>query len=574
MSTACSSGRKTGSAPVPLEPLGAVRDPVGDRLALRFVWGLIALGIAARLIRYLLRFPLWQDEAYLAVNFLDRDFAELTGPLDNRQVAPLLFLWAQHIMVQCFGFTEYTLRLFPLLCGVGALLLFRHLAGLLLRGTALVLAVGFLAVAYPAIRYSVEAKQYSCDLLASMVLLTLAVQWWRRPDRARWLWALVLLVPLAMGFSFPAVFTAGGIGLAVACRSWQTGASRRVWLAWLCYGVVLVAAFGGVYALSAANQSNNARQFLVQMWGHLFPPLDSPWRFLVWLASTHTSDMAAYPFGGAHGGSVLTFLCCVVALVVLFRRGHGALASLLLSPLALNFLAACLRRYVYGGPVRFSIYFAPVVCILGGLGAAIVLLAGKTHRRAARLRLGAVLLLLAALAVGSIGRDLYKPYKNEQVRRARDVAMAVWRDGAESSEPVGLLTDLGNDFSTGRCPTVLALYLCNQRIYSQRLAEGRKPSWARISTTRPLALVHFVSPPLKQDHAALARWLEEEVESRYLLLDCEKWAAPITYDNRPLAERVDVYRFVPRPTRCAHDRALFSPHSPPRQNSPGSTQVH
>ena len=95
-------------------------------------------------------------------------------PLHYCQVAPTLFLWGQLTLVKLLGFNEYTLRLIPFLCGLGSLLLFRHVAGRLLQGVALVLAVGLFAVAYPMTRYAAEAKPYGCDLLLALALLALA----------------------------------------------------------------------------------------------------------------------------------------------------------------------------------------------------------------------------------------------------------------------------------------------------------------------------------------------------------------------------------------------------------------
>ena len=57
------------------------------------LWLVLALGVAWRLARYALRMPLWGDEAALALNLLDRDFAGLLAPLANAQVSPVLFLW-------------------------------------------------------------------------------------------------------------------------------------------------------------------------------------------------------------------------------------------------------------------------------------------------------------------------------------------------------------------------------------------------------------------------------------------------------------------------------------------------
>ncbi len=185
----------------------------------RWIMLFLAVGVAVRLIRYLLRFPLWGDEAMLAMNFLDRDYAGLMQPLDFHQVAPLLFLWIELTAVKLLGFHEWSLRLFPLLCSLASLFLFHRLARLLLRGTALVLAVGIFAVTYSGLRYAAEMKPYGGDLMISTLLLLLAVRWWRQPDDTRWLWALAAVVPLALGLSYPAVFVAGGVSLSRGGRA-------------------------------------------------------------------------------------------------------------------------------------------------------------------------------------------------------------------------------------------------------------------------------------------------------------------------------------------------------------------
>ena len=240
----------------------------------RWIMVFLAVGIAARLIRYLLRFPLWGDEAMLAMNFLDRDYAGLMQPLDFHQVAPLLFLWIELTAVKLLGFHEWSLRLFPLLCSIASLFLFHRLAKLLLRGTALVLAVGIFAVTYSGLRYAAEMKPYSGDLMFSSLLLLLAVRWWRQPDDTRWLWALAAAVPLALGLSYPAVFVAGGVSLAVAAVLLGTR-SRRGWWAWAAFNLALAGSFLAWYRLAIGTQAGAELNVMARMWDETFPPRDS-----------------------------------------------------------------------------------------------------------------------------------------------------------------------------------------------------------------------------------------------------------------------------------------------------------
>src|SRR5262249_26478244 len=93
-------GRRKEPISVSLSPaaLSALAG-LASRAAARKRWLLVllALGVAQRLFRYLLRFPVWGDEAFLCLNLMDRDFPGLTRALRFDQVAPLLFLWSEAV---------------------------------------------------------------------------------------------------------------------------------------------------------------------------------------------------------------------------------------------------------------------------------------------------------------------------------------------------------------------------------------------------------------------------------------------------------------------------------------------
>ena len=181
-----------------------------NRLLICFV----LFGVLARAIRYYLCFPLWDDESFLCVNFIDRSFAELLQPLDFHQVAPVLFLWTERAAVKLFGFSEYSLRLIPFVSSIISLFLFSRVAQRLLPGPAVLFAVAVFSVSYPQIRYAAEAKPYGTDMFLSLVMLSLVVEWYQHRN-PRLLIGLALLMPVALGASYPAVFAAGGLSLGV-----------------------------------------------------------------------------------------------------------------------------------------------------------------------------------------------------------------------------------------------------------------------------------------------------------------------------------------------------------------------
>jgi hypothetical protein len=513
------------------------------------VWILLGLGFTARLLRYLLRFPLWEDESFLAANYLERGFAGMLEPLLFHQVAPLGYLWIELALVKLLGFTEYTLRLWPLAAGLGSLALFAHLSHRLLHGGARLLAVALLAVSYPCIRYSAEAKPYGPDLFVSLVLLVLLVEWWRRPRHIGWLWALAAAAPLAVVLSYPALFVVGGVslfsGLVLAARPrW------KAWLPWLAMGVGSALAFLIVYQQSTRNQESAELAWMQAYWQQAMPPRHSATELVRWLAVTHTSDLMAFPVGGPRGASSLSALCAAVGLAVLWKRRQWGWLVLLLAPLGLNLLAAFLHRYPYGSHVKFAQYAAPGLCMLIGLGWAALLAA--TQRNAARMRRGlyASLGMLSALAVGVMVRDVTHPYKARSDAQARDFARWFWRDAACNGELVCLKTDLGLCFSaeTYRELGWAATYLCNQRIYSRRHAAGMPPDWSRISAEWPLRCVQFRAGTWPFDQTAFENWLAQ-MQEQYQLVARDTYPLP-RFDKRErrllTIDYIDMFKFVPR----------------------------
>jgi hypothetical protein len=528
------------------EPLAASRQ-------VQLIWWFMALGIVARVIRYVLRFPLWEDEGFLAVNFLDRGYLELAGPLAYRQVSPLGFLWVELTVVKLLGFSELTLRLWSFACSLISLFLFRRLAGRLLRGIPLLVAVAIFAVAYPCIRYSAEAKQYGGELMVSLVLLSLAVEWWRRPDQRRWLWALAGAAPMGVALSYPAAFVGGGISLLVAavllCRARSERQAAGCWIAWAVYNALLVGMFLALFLLSAQNQYRYARGQMSDFWGPSFPPVTHPGALAVWLIDTHSSDLLAYPFGGHHGSSSLTLICVVAGVTVLVRRRRWLLLLLLISPLALNFVAAAVKRYPYGEMVKMQLYWAPAFCLLAGLGAAALLSAWRSGPRRSSVAIRVALAFLAAFGVASIGRDLWFPAKSASTQRYRDFSRWFWTAAEFDGEAVCLKSDWQQAFSPASYEAGLSsLYLCNQRIYSPRHARHQPPRLDLVTEDHPLRIVEYYESDRPYDTTAAAAWLKQ-CTARYRLVACDRYPFAF-YDKRDrelkALDYVKVYKFIPK----------------------------
>jgi len=539
----------------------------------KLIFGFLVLGVVGRSVRYFLNFPLWEDECFLCVNFIDRSYAELLQPLQYHQVAPILFLWIEATMVRLFGYNELALRLFPFLCSLGSLFLFRHLAGRLLRGTALVTAVGVFAVSYSGIRYAAEAKQYSSDLLVSLVILTFAVEWWRS-RKAGWMWGLVAIAPIAVALSYPSAFVAGGASIALGALLLRER-EPRAWIGWCVFNVVLVGSFGAVFLLAAKDQSGAELDYMRTFWHNAFPPIASPLQLVPWLVVTHASELLAYPVGGARGASALAFIGFSAALLLLVRRRRINLLLLLLAPFAVHLVAAAIERYPYGGHVKFSQHLAPAICIMIGIGTAGII-AWLNRQRHALVVLRGTLIFLVCVGAGSICRDLANPYKTKSDMRTRAFARWFWVNAAAEGLPLCVKNDLRQDFSPDTFSELSwsAMYLCNQAIYSP-LPHGHVDLSAldQVSQARPLRCVLYRDPRFEFDDAAYQVWLVEMQES-YELVGKDLFPAT-RYDKRDKqlinVDYLETLTFVPRP-ETPHSRVSHAGGSAPVRRGNAGTR--
>ena len=543
----------------PLDPFPTATGMFGaDRLT-QIAWAFVALGIVIRMIRFLLNFPLWPDEAYLAHNYLDRGYLELLRPLDYGQVAPLLYLWVQKTVVTICGFSEYSLRLYAFLGSIASLLVFRHLAGRLLPGIARLLAIGVFAVAYPLIRYAAEAKPYGSDMLATLVLLALLIEWRLAKQRTRWFWALAVAMPLAVLLSYPAMFVVPAVSLAMLIELCRGGGAtgtpgRREWLAWLGVNVATAGGLALLFFVSAHAQMAAAGPDMQTGWEHAFPPLHSAKQMALFLLESHTGEALAYPAGGGRGSSSLTALCCLTALVLLLHGRRFWLATLFTVPLMLNFTAAALHAYPYMGHPRVTLYMAPIFCLLTGLGGAAILSVLKNRRWFVGAPAVVALVLLATIGCVASVRDFLKPYKETCWQRNRDFARWFWADKAQDAELLCVSTDCKLPLSVAPNADVLgSVYYCNQRIYSRRHAKGLPPQLEQVSQDRPLRcarLRHSVTTA--QDEAQFQDWLRS-MEAQYRLVAQENY--PLTFfvheNELKFVDQVELYEFVPAGPRVA-----------------------
>ena len=511
----------------------------------RAIWAFVGLGVLLRIARYAMDYPLWWDEAFVAVNFIRRDYVALLRPLDYGQVCPILFLWVELALVRLLGFSEWSLRLFPLACGVLSVVLFRHMAGRVVRGVPLLLAVAIFAVAYHPIRHAADVKPYASDLLSALALLAVAFDWSRAPERAGRMWALAAIAPIVVALSHPAVFVAGGIALGLY-PSVAKARRRTVSIAYAAFAMSTVGAFLALYFAFTKTQGDATLTTMQAQWVAAFPPLSDPLKLAGWLATVHTGSMFAYPCGGERGASSLTVLLFAVGAGTLWTRQRKEIVLTCLAPFGLAIVAAAIRRYPYGGvahgsPARVMQYLAPSICLLAGLGSAALL----GLFRSPRLRLWilrSALLVLAAVGILPLVAEAQHPFRSIHAQRARQFARQFWPDFVHEAEPVCLRWDLGLGAWDSTNLNV-AVYLCNQMIYAPQRRQRWERRWQTVSENRPLRCVLSLAEPAERP---VAGWLAA-MKTNYRLKGCRQVVVDMAGPKAiPRTENYFVYEFVPR----------------------------
>ena len=512
----------------------------------RATWGFVGFGLALRAFAYFLDFPLWWDEAFVAVNLLRRDYRGLLQPLDYGQVGPILFLWAELASTRLLGFSEWSLRLVPWLAAMASVVVFRSVATRLLGGRSALVAVAVFAVAVHPIRHAADLKPYSLDLLVALILQGLALRWWREPDQPGRLLALAGFAPIALGLSHPAIFVAASVGLAIAVPAWKTHRWRVRWAA-LAYALSASLAYVVIYALFTRSQASSASDAMRVMWARSFPPMDSVVGLAGWLGITHSGDLMAYPCGGERGGSTLSLLGCTVGSIVLCRRGRSTALAILLGPLGVGMLAAACRLYPYGGPAphgsaaRIMQYAAPGLCLTIGLGFSVVLDRARAWSGRDRLLIAGGLGLVLVGIVPQV-EGFVHPYRAYQAEAARQFARKFWPEVGRGAEVSCLRWDEGvaewDSIHLG-----VAVMLCNQAMDSPSRRSGG-PDWGAVSATHPIRCVLGVAS--EADAARISAWLER-MRDDYLLNRRERIDVETNEPGRPARpEHFDVFEFIPR----------------------------
>lgn len=313
----------------------------------------ICFGVLLRLKLYLCNRSLWLDEAFLALNIVNRSFLGLLQPLDYNQVAPIGFLVVEKSLVHFFGNNEYMLRLFPFLCGVTSLFLFYKVAKYYIETKAVPIAIGLFALLPPLIYYSSEVKQYSSDAMLTLLLFVTAIYIQPRKLNILRISLFGFIGAAAIWFSHPSIFILAGIGMSsiilyLIHKEW----SKLLRISVVC--LIWIASFIILFYVSLSASVHNETQLKDFAALNAFMPFPLKQQWLVNAFLSIFSETANLPLAGI---AALLFLNgCVTA----FLNKKLELFFLIL-PMFFVLIASGFHKYPFTG--RLLLFFVPIVVL-------------------------------------------------------------------------------------------------------------------------------------------------------------------------------------------------------------------
>ena len=336
----------------------------------RQIGGILAFGAVCRVAQYLSGREFWLDEGMLAANIVGQPI--LGGPSRSAmsQVFPMGFIVVERLAAQVLGDSTFALRLFPLLCGVGALFLFLFVAKHVLEPGAVPVALALFAVSDDLIYFSAELKQYSGDVLATLAAYAIAILARRLPATPGRVAGLAVLGGTLVWFSHPSVFVLAAVGT-VLLGSALAARGRRATIAVAILGATWVLSFAGSHAI-ASRLATRAPGIWV-FWATSFPSWPPASIEEALWAPRAVLNLFVNPLSfdspiGRRAPALVAFVLFLIGAVSLGRRKPGWL-FLLLAPIGIGLLVAYPKLYPFHGRLVLFLVPAPLLLVAEGVEA-------------------------------------------------------------------------------------------------------------------------------------------------------------------------------------------------------------
>lgn len=369
--------------------------------------GIIIIGVAFSVIQFLYNRSLWLDEAYLALNIIDRNFLELLQPLHYEQVAPILFLYFEKLATIIFGPSEYALRIFPLLSYWGAFYFFyRIIKSLKLNIYATALSLLLFIFNGTIIYYSSEVKQYITDVLVITCMFWFTIKNYRNSSQKYIILGALGAISIFLSNVSPIILLCSGVYLLY--EDFKNGWKEFKYIFTVSF---IWVAFFSLYFAFFIND-HPTRAFMVRYWsrwdGGAFLPLNpfkiEFYQFVVRKYYFFYTDLFQFGQVGFYFLQLLFLLGCYN----LYEKKKYNAFIISLLPLVVHLALSSLKIYPFD--IRLILYLCPAFIIVLSYGFEYIIYSIKSYGQTTVLSSFAVALLFFLFtAYSNIPKKSFEP---------------------------------------------------------------------------------------------------------------------------------------------------------------------
>lgn len=305
------------------------------------LYSAIFFGISLAFYQFLYNRSLWNDEAALAVNLIDRTFRELLQPLDHKQVAPIAYLYVEKFLTLLMGKSEYALRIYSLITFILSIPMLYLVSKKLTNNKTLSLfAVALFSVNITFIRYSDEVKQYSSDVLFALIIIYLTLSLSFEKRKSLLIYGLVGAV--AIWFSNPSVVILSVSGLYLLITEVYNKKNYKIFYPF----IVWVFSLGAYYILFIYDHPST--EFMKEYWKSAFFPLGASPKVVIHFLHLHfeyifksVTRTAWYP--------QFFWILYTFGILYAFVSKNYKIVYFVFAPLLLHLLLSGLKLYPFDG---------------------------------------------------------------------------------------------------------------------------------------------------------------------------------------------------------------------------------
>ena len=336
---------------------------------------IMLLAVVLSLVQLLCNRSLWLDEAMLALNIINKSYAQLLQPLDYTQVAPIAFLQIEKVFSTLIPNSEFGLRIFPLLCFWASVYLFYKITLILSRNTKItLLAVSLFCLNTSLMYYSSEVKQYMSDVFVCLLLYFMLLKEYRNNFNRFILLAVVGAISIFLSNISAIILSTIAIYLIIE----QIKEKKINYLGLTIPFATWATVFSFYYLRFIHNHPS--KDTMLAYWSNCFMPLNITgigfWDFCFYKTKMIFSTLL--PFGDVW---IVALLLFVVGLYYLIKSKNRKVIFLLLMPLVLQLVLSAFKIYPFD--LRLILYqtgFYIIVLSIGIIRAANLIIA-KTKKQ-------------------------------------------------------------------------------------------------------------------------------------------------------------------------------------------------